>query len=45
MGAYNRVQAVERALGRVQKYVAELAEAGVKLAALPRPTDGHGSPA
>jgi hypothetical protein len=25
--------------------VAELAEAGVKLAALPRPTDSHGSPA
>jgi hypothetical protein len=39
MDAYNRVQAVERALGRVQNYVAELAEAGVKLAALPRPED------
>jgi uncharacterized protein YutE (UPF0331/DUF86 family) len=35
--AYNRVQAVERALGRVQNYVAALAEAAVKLAALPRP--------
>ena len=39
MDAYNRVQAVERALGRVQNYVGELAEAGVKLAALPRPAD------
>lgn len=45
MDAYNRVQAVERALGRVQNYVAELADVGVKLAALPRPTDRHGSPA
>lgn len=45
MDAYNRVQAVERALGRVQNYVAELAEAGVKLAALPRATDSHRSPA
>ncbi|MEO8966684.1 MAG: hypothetical protein ABI427_03860 [Solirubrobacteraceae bacterium] len=45
MDAYNRVQAVERALGRVQNYVSELAEAGVKLAALPRPTDSHASPA
>jgi hypothetical protein len=44
MDAYNRVQAVERALGRVQNYVGELAEAGVKLAALPRPADRHGSP-
>jgi len=43
MDAYNRVQAVERALGRVQNYVGELAEAGVKLAALPRPADSHGS--
>ena len=43
MDAYNRVQAVERALGRVQNYVGELAEAGVKLAALPRSADGHGS--
>jgi len=39
MDAYNRVQAVERALGRVENYVSELAEAGVKLAALPRPAD------
>lgn len=43
MDAYNRVQAVERALGRVQNYVGELAEAGVKLAALPRAADSHGS--
>ena len=43
MDAYNRVQAVERALGRVQNYVGELAEAGVKLAALPRPADTHRS--
>lgn len=34
MEAYNRAQAVERALGRVQNYVADLAIAGVKLAAL-----------
>jgi hypothetical protein len=43
MDAYNRVQAVERALGRVQNHVGELAEAGVKLAALPRPADSHRS--
>ena len=41
--AYNRVQAVERGLGRVQNYVGELAEAGVKLAVLPRPADTHRS--
>src|SRR2546423_9039733 len=46
MEAYNRVQALERAIGRVQNFVAELAEAGVKLAALPRPTIcEHGAPA
>lgn len=33
--AYNRVQAVERGVGRVQNYVAELAVAGVRLAGLP----------
>ncbi len=44
MDAYNRVQSVERALGRVQNYVGELAEAGVKLAGLPRPADTHRSP-
>lgn len=38
--AYNRVQAVERALTRVQNYVADLAIAAVKLAGLERP-DGH----
>ena len=43
MDAYNRVQAVERALGRVQNYVGELADAGVKLAGLPRPADSRGS--
>lgn len=37
MEAYNRVQALERAVGRVQNFVAELAEAGMKLAELPRP--------
>jgi uncharacterized protein YutE (UPF0331/DUF86 family) len=37
MEAYNRVQAVERAVGRVQNFVADLAEAGTKLALLPRP--------
>ncbi len=40
--AYNRVQAVERALGRVQNFVAELAQAGVKLAQLPHVAEGHG---
>jgi uncharacterized protein YutE (UPF0331/DUF86 family) len=35
--AYNRVQAVERALGRVQNFVAELASAGASLAELSRP--------
>ncbi len=34
MEAYNRAQVVERALGRVQNYVADLAIAGVKLAGL-----------
>ncbi len=34
MDAYNRVQAVERALGRVQNYVADLSIASVKLAGL-----------
>jgi hypothetical protein len=43
MDAYNRVQAVERALGRVQNYIGELADAGAKLAALPRPADTHRS--
>jgi uncharacterized protein YutE (UPF0331/DUF86 family) len=43
--AYNRVQAVERALGRVQNFVAELARAGSKLAQLPPPGEHHASPA
>jgi hypothetical protein len=43
MDAYNRVQAVERALGRVQNYVCQLAEAGVKLTELPRPANTHRS--
>jgi uncharacterized protein YutE (UPF0331/DUF86 family) len=37
MEAYNRVQAVERAVGRVQNVVAELADAGASLAQLRRP--------
>ncbi len=40
MEAYNRAQAVERALGRVQNYVADLAVAGSKLAGLEVPADG-----
>ena len=40
MEAYNRVQAVERAFGRVQNFVGELAETAVKLAELPRPVMG-----
>jgi hypothetical protein len=43
MEAYNRAQALERALGRVQNFVTELAITGVKLAQLPAP--GEGSPA
>ena len=42
--AYNRVQAVERALGRVQNFVADLAQAAVKLAQLPPVPEGHGPP-
>lgn len=46
MEAYNRVQAVERAAGRVQNYVSELADAGSKLAGLERPSlKEAGSPA
>ena len=40
--AYNRVQAVERALGRVQNFVADLAQAGVRLARLPPVPEAHG---
>jgi uncharacterized protein YutE (UPF0331/DUF86 family) len=46
MDAYNRVQAIERAVGRLQNFVAELAEAGVKLSQLPqRGGDGRASAA
>jgi len=46
MAAYNRVQAVERAVGRVQNFVATLAIAGARLAQLPLPEMGDdGSPA
>ena len=37
MEAYNRVQALERAVSRVQNFAAELAIAGTSLAGLPRP--------
>lgn len=40
--AYNRAQAVERGVGRVQNYVADLAAAGVRLAELPREPMGAG---
>jgi hypothetical protein len=40
--AYNRVQAVERGLGRVQNYVAELAVDGSKLAGLQKARAGDG---
>jgi uncharacterized protein YutE (UPF0331/DUF86 family) len=43
MDGYNRVQAVERALGRVQNFVADLAGAGVELAQLPRVSEAQGS--
>ncbi len=44
MEAYNGVQALERAVGRVQNFVAELAVAGSRLADLSRLADA-GSPA
>lgn len=40
MEAYNKAQAVERAVGRVQNYVADLAIVGVKLAGLKPPARG-----
>ncbi len=43
--AYNQVQAVERALGRVQNFIADLAQAAVKLAQLPLAPDARGSTA
>jgi uncharacterized protein YutE (UPF0331/DUF86 family) len=45
MDAYNRVQAVERALGRVQNFVADLAQTGVKLVQLPPAADAQDSTA
>lgn len=39
--AYNRVQAVERALGRVQNFVADLAQTASKLAQLPSAAERH----
>jgi uncharacterized protein YutE (UPF0331/DUF86 family) len=44
LDAYNRVQAVERALGRVQNFVGDLARAGVKLAQLQPARDAYASP-
>jgi len=41
MDAYNRVQAVERGLGRVQNYVADLSIAGAKLADLDLSPSDH----
>lgn len=41
MEAYNRAQAVERALTRVQNYVADLGIAAVKLAGLNPPDASH----
>ncbi|MGH2912317.1 MAG: hypothetical protein ACRDJ3_07550 [Solirubrobacteraceae bacterium] len=45
LDAYNRVQAVERALGRVQNFIADLAQAGAKLAQLPHTPEARGSSA
>jgi uncharacterized protein YutE (UPF0331/DUF86 family) len=39
MDAYNRAQAVERAVGRVQNFIADLAELGAKLVQLPAPRE------
>ena len=44
LNAYNRVQALERAVGRVQNYVAELALAGSRLAQLPTVSADRHSP-
>jgi uncharacterized protein YutE (UPF0331/DUF86 family) len=43
LDAYNRAQAVERGLGRVQNFMTDLAEAGTLLAELPIPEGEHGS--
>ncbi len=40
MAAYNRVQAVERAVGRLQGFVADMAMDGVRLAGLPSEPEG-----
>ena len=46
MDAYNRVQAVERAVGRVQNFMSDLADAGATLTQMQRPPmDAEGSPA
>ena len=45
MDAYNRVQAVERALGRVQNYVADLAIAAGRLTELSSQSSSKGSAA
>jgi uncharacterized protein YutE (UPF0331/DUF86 family) len=43
--AYNKVQAVERAFGRVQNYVVELSEYGLRLAGLELPKTHQGDAA
>jgi hypothetical protein len=43
LDAYNRAQAVERAVGRVQNFMTDLAEAGALLAELPIPDGEHSS--
>ncbi|MFL5816845.1 MAG: hypothetical protein ACJ76L_04510 [Conexibacter sp.] len=43
LDGYNRAQAVERAVGRVQNFLTELADAGALLAALPVPEPRHRS--
>jgi uncharacterized protein YutE (UPF0331/DUF86 family) len=45
MNSYNRAQAVERSLGRVQNYVAQLSIAGGKLAELQTPKADEGEAA
>lgn len=40
MDLYNRAQALERAVGRVQNYIADLAQAGVKLSGVDLPPMG-----
>ncbi len=45
MDSYNRAQAVERALGRVQNYVAQLSITGAKLAGLQPPKADEGEAA